>query len=126
MQTVKMSLGIFPLIGIIFLSCNSPADNSIKPIQNENPNMDRNNVKVGGLYALFDEEDSSMYIVKILALDSFVVHIRTYRDRFNSVPDKLSSDKLQILIGHAPLTIEEFLEDNPKLVKVEIVSDEEL
>jgi hypothetical protein len=82
-------------------------------------------LKVGGLY-LLKNEDSSYYVSKILAIDNFALHLRTYSNKFTKRPDQINSAVLDILIGHAPLDKDGFLISAPELLKVEEVKDSEL
>ena len=107
------------------LSCNSSAKNSDQSDQTNNDMNSNNGLKVGGLYTLTDH-DSSFYIVKLLVVDSFAVHLRTYEEKFAAVPLHINSDSLKILIGHAPISKEGFLAGHPKLINVEKVREDEL
>ena len=82
-------------------------------------------LKVGGLY-LLQNADSTYYVSKILALDNFALHSRTYSNKFTNRPREINSAMLDILIGHAPLDKHGFLLNNPELLKVEEVKDFEL
>lgn len=84
-----------------------------------------NNLRVGGLY-LFKKKDNTYYLTKVLVLDDFAVHLRTYRDTFKTKPTDINSENLKILIGHAPLDKSGFLLDKPELLKVEEVKESEL
>jgi hypothetical protein len=115
---------IFLFITVCFLlSCSE-----------HNNNQDKNNVvkidqssdlKVGGLY-LIKNKNNTFYLTKVLAVDNFAVHLRTYADKFKTKPTELNSDNLKILIGHAPLDKSGFLVDKPELIKIEKVSEKEL
>jgi hypothetical protein len=91
-------------------------------------------IVVGGLYATRDE-DGSYRIVKVLVVDEFAVHLRSYANRFESLPNKVSSSELSlgglgrpegIGIGHFPLAREAFAREDRILVGSESVADEEL
>lgn len=82
-------------------------------------------LKVGGLYITKDS-DSSYSACKILAMDDFAVHVRTYKEEFKTPPATLSSAALTIMIGHAPLDKKGFLQGQPKLLAVEDVKESEL
>ena len=71
-------------------------------------------------------KDNTFYLTKILVLDDFAVHLRTYRDTFKTKPININSENLKILIGHAPLDINGFLLDKPELLKAEDVKESEL
>ena len=82
-------------------------------------------LKVGGLY-LFQNEDKTYYLTKILVIDDFAVHVRTYSDNFKTKPNDINSENVKILIGHAPIDKNGFLIDKPELLKVEKVKESEL
>ena len=82
-------------------------------------------LKVGGVY-LIQNADSTYYLTKILVIDDFAVHLRTYSDTFKTKPSNINSENLKILIGHAPIDKSGFLIDKPELLKVEEVKDSEL
>ena len=113
------------LLSVVLLSCSSSPKNSEKTLQPTDDALSRNNLKVGGLY-IIRGEDSSFYVVKILALDNFAVHLRTYSEKLESIPSHLNSDSLEILIGHSPIDQKSFLNDKPRLINVENVREEEL
>ena len=89
---------------------------------------------VGGLYAM-RAEDGTYRIVKVLAVDEFAVHLRSYANRFQEFPAQVSSSQLslgglghpeRIGIGHLPLARDGFARDERILVGRESVADEEL
>ena len=82
-------------------------------------------LKVGGLY-LIQNEDNTYYLTKILVIDDFAVHVRTYSDTFKTKPNNINSEDLEIMIGHAPIDKKGFLIDKPELLKVERVKEAEL
>jgi hypothetical protein len=82
-------------------------------------------IKVDGLY-LLKNNNNSYYITKVLVLDDYTVHLRTYRDTFQTKPADINSENLKVLIGHAPLDKDGFLLDNPELIKAEQVKETEL
>lgn len=91
-------------------------------------------IQVGGLYATQDE-DGSWRVMKVLALDDFAVHLRSYANKFPEQPTDVDPEKLSLGglddsagfgIGHFPLAREGFFNDNPVLIKVEPVIEEEL
>jgi hypothetical protein len=96
--------------------------------------MDRDLPIVGGLYA--SREDNGLYrVVKVLAVDDFAVHLRSYADRFEGLPSGVASSQLSLGflgpphgfgIGHFPLALEGFREDDRVLVGQEPVQDDEL
>jgi len=116
------------LLVILFANCNSqnaaneqPAT-SIVTTKTTPPNQE---LQVGGLYVVKDKTNS-YYITKILAMDDFAVHLRTYLNEFTTIPSQISSDTLKVLIGHAPIARKGFLIDSPSLIKVEKVKESEL
>src|SRR5439155_20052955 len=91
-------------------------------------------IKVGGLYATQDK-DGSWRVMKVLAVDEFAVHLRSYANKFPEQPKDIDPAKLTLGsindpggfgIGHVPLAKEGFFKDNPVLVKVAPVKEEEL
>ncbi len=82
-------------------------------------------VVLGGLYAN-RSEDGTYYISKILVIDASSVHTRTYANKYSAIPSQINSDTLDILIGHAPLALESFLQQHPPLIGKEAVKEEEL
>lgn len=89
------------------------------------PGNDANELVVGGLYVT-PNENGSFGVSKILAMDESTVHLRMYAEEFEQKPDELKSAALSAFIGHAPLAKEGFLLEQPELVTVEKVSEEEL
>ena len=52
-------------------------------------------IQVGGLYAI-KSEDGSWGVVKVLALDDYAVHLRSYANRFPEQPKDVESAKLTL------------------------------
>ncbi len=102
------------LLGLLISSCT-----------NNSSKNEADNLVVGGLY-ISQNDDGSFGASKILALDEFAVHVRMYSDEFETKPEDLNSADLNFLIGHAPMGKTGFLLDQPELLKVEKVSEEEL
>src|SRR5688572_23887537 len=73
---------------------------------------DTKELKTGGLY-LLKNPDNTYYVSKILAMDNFAVHVRTYRNKFDQKPAELNSAGLDILIGHSPMDKQGFLSGSP-------------
>ncbi len=119
------------IIVMLLGSCNDQSAGSIEkePGSSGPPEkaitIDAPGLRVGGLY-LFKNDDSTFYVSKILVLDDFAVHVRTYSNKFDKRPSQLNSDTLKILIGHFPMDKAGFLKDNPELLTVEGVKDSEL
>ena len=95
---------------------------------------DNNSMQVGGLYATQDE-DGSWRVMKVLAVDEFAVHLRSYANKFSDQPKDIDPAELTLGginapggfgIGHFPLAKEGFFKDNPILLKVVSVKEEEL
>jgi hypothetical protein len=82
-------------------------------------------IVVGGVYAV-REEEGSWGLVRVLALDKYAVHIRSYTDRFSERPTDVDLAKLNWFIGHMPLAREGFEREERVLVKVVPVAEEEL
>src|SRR4030095_7616299 len=117
-----LKLGLLILLtSILNYACNNSSHTNPKI----NTVSNSTELKVGGLY-LTKQEDGSYIVSKILAIDDFAVHLRTYSNNFKTKPTQLSSDDLDILIGHSPLDKKGFLIDNPELIKVEAVKESEL
>jgi len=95
---------------------------------------DDKSIQVGGLYATQDK-DGSWRVMKVLAVDEFAVHLRSYANKYPEQPKDIDSTKLTLGgindpagfgIGHFPLAKEGFFKDNPVLIKVVPVKEEEL
>ncbi len=73
--------------------------------------------------------------MKVLAVDEFAVHLRSYANKYSEQPKDIDPSKLTLGglndpagfgIGHFPLAKEGFFEDSPLLIKVVPVNEEEL
>ena len=91
-------------------------------------------IQVGGLYTTQDK-DGSWRVMKVLAVDESAVHLRSYANKFPEQPKDVDPAKLTLGglndpagfgIGHFPLAKEGFFKDNPVLIKVVPVKEEEL
>jgi hypothetical protein len=91
-------------------------------------------IVVGGPYATRDR-DGTYRIVKVLAVDEFAVHLRSYANRFKGLPAQVTSSRLSLGglgspeglgIGHFPLAREAFDREERVLVGRESVADDEL
>ena len=89
---------------------------------------------VGGLYAARGE-DGRYRVSKVLVVDEFAVHLRSYANRFEGLPMGINSSQLSMGgvglpegfgIGHFPVAHQGFWADNPVLVGREPVDDNEL
>ncbi len=88
----------------------------------------------GGLYSV--AWDDEIRVVKVLAVDEHVVHLKIYRNQFDNRPADVDSLMLKwdidlnnlsaIGIGHLPVALDGFLEDKPVFIKTDVVTPEEL
>jgi hypothetical protein len=90
-------------------------------------------IVVGGLYAS-KSEDGTFRVSKVLATDASAVHVRIYKNRFQSLPQNLDTSALSLGglgdpdgfgVGHAPVAKEGWL-NSKTFLKKEPVKDEEL
>lgn len=88
----------------------------------------------GGLYAARGA-DGKFRVTKVLVIDEHAVHIRIYAERFDQLPEGLTSAGLSLGslsgpdgfgIGHAPISRQGFLAEERTLLTVEPVAEEEL
>jgi len=98
----------------------------------ERPPME--GIVVGGLYATRGH-DGTYRILKVLVVDEFAVHLRSYANRFTELPTEISSSQLSLGglnsplgngIGHFPVARAGFHREDHVLVGREAVADEEL
>ena len=92
-------------------------------------------IVVGGLYAT-KNEDGTYGVTKVLVVDDFAVHLRSYANRFEELPtDNIDPSVLTLGsisdgggfgIGHFPLAKEGFWNDDPMYLKKTPVADDEL
>ena len=96
-------------------------------------NNDRE-IVVGGLYAT-KNEDGTYGVMKVLVVDDFAVHLRSYANRFNELPSEIDPSVLTLGsisdgggfgIGHFPLAKEGFWNDDPVYLKKTAVAEDEL
>lgn len=94
----------------------------------------RVNLAAGGLYSI-EFGDGTYSIVKILAVDDDIVHIRLYKNKFASRPEQVDSSELSLGtiqdedgfgIGHLPISRPEFEAWDPQFLQNEGVTEEEL
>ena len=89
----------------------------------------------GGLYSVVGDGD--FRVVKVLAVDGdSVVHLKVYRNRFDSRPANVDVSMLKwdidmndlstIGIGHLPLALNGFLDDEPVFIQQDVVTPEEM
>jgi len=114
---------------IVFLaSCGCSNEGSAPGAKNDP------SIRVGSLYAT-RQKDGSWKVIKVLAVDEHTVHLRSYANRFPEQPKDVDPAKLTLGglnnpagfgIGHFPLAKEGFFKDNPVLIKVVPVREDEL
>jgi hypothetical protein len=89
---------------------------------------------VGGLYAARND-DGSYSVLKVLVVDEYAVHLRSYANRFEELPSNIDPSTLtlgSILddggfgIGHFPLAKNGFWTDDPVFLKRTTVAEDEL
>lgn len=121
LKSKKIYFTVLFLILLLAQSCKS------RPSATQNTVIveKKNELKAGGLY-ITQNKNGSFSVSKILVIDDFVIHLRTYEKKFQEKPAAISSDTLKILIGHAPVDIDGFLLKKPELIKVETVKESEL
>lgn len=100
-------------------------DRSTDSDERDAEKMSSTTLKVGGVYAS-KGEDGKFSITKILALDEFAVHVRSYNEKLDTLPSTINTAELTLFIGHMPIAREGFLREKPTLISVEQVSEEEL
>jgi hypothetical protein len=89
-------------------------------------------IVVGGLYA--SKSDDGTYLVsKVLAVDDTAVHVRIYKNKFQTLPKNLDSSTLSLGklgdadgfgIGHAPIAKEGWLDQHVFMQKEPVKEDE--
>jgi hypothetical protein len=86
------------------------------------------------VYSVYDSE-RNYRVVKILALDDSTVHVRLYRNKFTSRPEKVDASLLSLGsindedgfgMGHLPLSRKAFADWQPVFLFQSTVTDEEL
>jgi hypothetical protein len=91
-------------------------------------------IVVGGLYAT-KNNDGSYRVMKVLVVDDFAVHLRSYANRFEELPSDIDSSILTLGsiaddrgfgIGHFPWDKKGFWNDDPVFLKKTSVADDEL
>ncbi len=91
-------------------------------------------IVVGGLYAT-KNEDGTYGVMKVLVVDDFAVHLRSYANRFEELPLDIDpsvltlgsiSDDGGFGIGHFPLSKEAFWKDDPIFLRKTSVAEDEL
>ena len=90
------------------------------------PSRSDEELKVGGLYCVLGER-ASVTLVKVLAVDPGIVHLRPYTNRFSACPSAVDPNSLTWFIGHLPIDTKGFLSsDGPRFLMQTEVSEEEL
>ena len=88
---------------------------------------------MGGLYS--GRSKNGFNIVKILAVDSAAIHVRVYKQHYDSRPDKVDphsltlgtiDDKDGFGMGHLPLSQREFVSWEPVFIHQAAILPEEL
>lgn len=91
-------------------------------------------LKVGGLYSV-DDGEGNYRVAKILALDDSAVHIRLYKNKYQSRPASVDASSLSLGtihdkdgfgMGHLPLSRAAFANWQPAFLFQSAVTDEEL
>jgi hypothetical protein len=82
-------------------------------------------VAAGSIYA-FRGTDGKYTLSKVIVVDDFALHVRSYSDTFDSPPASVDTSKLAVSIGHAPIDKDGFLADKPVFVQTEAVRDADL
>jgi hypothetical protein len=62
---------------------------------------DEKSIQVGGLYAT-QEKDGSWRVMKVLAVDEFAVHLRSYANKFPEQPKDIDPSKLRACEFNSP------------------------
>ena len=97
-------------------------------------NPEAEGIQVGGLYTAQDQ-DGKWRVMKVLAIDDSAIHLRSYANTFDEKPTDLDPSTLTLGsiddpagfgIGHFPIAKEGFRIDNPELLQVVPVTDDEL
>jgi hypothetical protein len=90
-------------------------------------------LKVGGLYSV--KEGDGFQVIKVLAVDRDIVHVRLYKNKFPARPPSVEPAKLSLGslkdkdgmgIGHAPIDKSMLEEWAPEFIMETAVSEEEL
>lgn len=121
----KAIIIVFTIFAFAAIACvDNTKDNPIHQ-DSTSGSSTKNEFKVGGLY-ISKNEDGTYSVYKVLALDDFAVHVRSYKEKFKEKPKQLKSANLHVSIGHTPIDIKGLLLKNPELIAVEEVKETEL
>jgi hypothetical protein len=88
-------------------------------------------IQVGGLYA-WKDKSGCWRVAKVLALDEFAVHLRSYANRFSESPNDIDPAELSLAgptgfgIGHVPVARDGFGRHSYALIKIAPVTEDEL
>jgi hypothetical protein len=122
MKTVSI-ISTVALMMLLLVACSRRHDS----------NQVSKEIIVGGLYAS-KSDDGTFQVSKVLAVDNDAVHVRIYRNKFQSLPQELDTSSLSLGkigdpdgfgIGHAPIAKQGWL-DSRIFLKKEPVRDDEL
>ena len=107
------------LLGVSFQACaGSTAE--------DQPDLRLEGLSAGGLYCLRGTGNPrSVMIVKILALEPGIVHIRSFDDSFAECPSALDQAKLSGQLTDFPINPKGFLAARPLLIAQLGISEEE-
>jgi hypothetical protein len=90
--------------------------------------------KAGDIYSV-DDGNGKIGIVKVLVVEPKIIHLRVYKNKFNSRPKSINTTELSLGriadkggfgVGHMPLDIDGFKDWKPELLINEKVEDNEL
>ena len=111
-------LGIATLVLFLVAACSSSKDGPV----------------IGGIYTI-NNGDGSFGVVKVLVVDSKLVHVMVYKNKWETRPTSVDTSTLSLGsitdkdgfgIAHLPLSRETFDKWQPVLVSQQTVSGEEL
>jgi hypothetical protein len=105
-KSVKLAAFLF----VVFFSTWASAQQVLKP---------------GGIYAI-QRSNGTYSLVKILVLEPNVTHIRSYTNKYTTLPTSVDEESLQYSVGHTPVEAKTFAMSNLVLVKQSQVTAEEL
>ena len=110
---IRLLIGI---LGTLILGCSTQAYNP------------------GDIYSVADG-DGRFGVVKVLAIDPGVIHLRIYRNKFDNRPETLDTKQLSLGrlgdeggfgIGHLPIDVNGFTDWSPEFMVNDGVTPEEL
>ncbi len=133
MKILIVSVCIVSLI-LIVIGCGKRSENRTQSPTSGREAASSREIVVGGLYASRNE-DGSYGVLKVLVVDDFAVHLRSYKNRFSEIPKNLDASVLSLGgiddpdgfgVGHFPLAKEGFWNSEPVFLKQESVAEDEL